>query len=327
MKSGTVVRSVLGMLWVATGLSPLAATAQAWPQKPVRWIVPFVPGGAVDVTTRTLAQPLGTRLGQQVIIDNRGGAGGNIGVELAAKAAPDGYTMVMATSGQIAINPHMYSKLPFDPFNDLVPVTLAAHALNVLCVHPSVPATSVKALIALAKSKPGELDYATGGVGASDHISAELFKSMAAVKMVHVPYKGGAPAMVDLLAGNVHLGFSTVATALGPIRAGRLRALGITSAKRYELLPDVPTIAEAGLPGYEAVSWYGTFVPANTPRDIVVRLNTEIGAIVQTPEIRRRLLESGILAVSGSPESFTAYVKTEWEKWGKVIRTAGIKAD
>ena len=306
---------------------PLGASAQTWPAKPVRLIVPFAPGGAVDVTARTIAQSLTARLGQQVLVDNRGGAGGNIGVEVAAKSPPDGYTLVMATSGQIAINPHMYSKLPFDPVKDLAPITPAGQAVNALCVHPSLPARSVKEFIALAKSQPGKLNFATGGIGASDHIATELFMSLTGVKMVHVPYKGGAPAMVDLLAGNVDVGFSTVATAMGPIKAGRLRPLGVTSGKRFELLPDVPTIAEAGVPGYESVSWYGLFAPAGTPPEIIRRLNAETVAVLQTEDVRRRLTESGVLPVSSTPESFASYVTTEIARWGKLIRANGIKAE
>src|SRR5688572_469746 len=324
MKTKTIAWAATAALIAAV---PLSAWPQAWPAKPVRLIVPFAPGGAVDVTARTISQSLTTRLGQQVIVDNRGGAGGNIGVEAAAKSQPDGYTLVMATSGQIAINPHMYSKLPFDPVKDLAPITPAGQAVNALCVHPSIPARSVKEFIALAKSQPGKLNFATGGIGASDHIATELFMSLTGVRMVHVPYKGGAPAMIDLLAGNVDVGFSTVATAIGPIRAGRLRALGVTSGKRFELLPDVPTIAEAGVPGYESVSWYGLFAPAGTPVEIIRKLNAETVAVLQTEDVRRRLTESGVLPVSSAPDAFAAYITTETARWGKLIRANGIKAE
>jgi tripartite-type tricarboxylate transporter receptor subunit TctC len=312
---------------LAGALAASATPAQTWPAKPVRMIVPFAPGGAVDVTGRTIAQALSARLGQQVVVENRGGAGGNIGVEAVAKSPPDGYTLVMATAGQISINPHMYSKLPFDPVKDLVPISQAGQAINALCVHPSLPARSVKEFIALAKAQPGKLNFATGGIGASDHIATELFMSMTGVKMVHVPYKGGAPAMIDLLGGNVDLGFSTVATAIGPIKAGRLRTLGVTSGRRFELLPDVPTIAEAGVPGYESVAWYGLFAPAGTPPDVVRRLNVETVAVLQMPDVRRRLTESGVLPTSSSPEAFTSYIATETARWGKLIRANGIKVD
>jgi tripartite-type tricarboxylate transporter receptor subunit TctC len=300
---------------------------QAWPAKPVRLIVPFAPGGGVDITARTVAPVLSSRLGQQIIVDNRGGAGGNIGAEAAARATPDGYTLLMASSAQMAINPHMYAKLPFDPVRDFVPITLMGQAVNAVCVHPSLPARSIKELIALAKSQPMKLTFASGGIGASDHIATELFMSMTGVRMVHVPYKGGAPAMVDLLGGNVDLGFSTVATAMGAIRAGRVRALGVTSAKRFELLPDVPTIAEAGVPGYEAVSWYGLFALAGTPAAIVTRANSEMVAILDMPDVRKRLMESGVIPVSSTPDAFAAYIRNDSARWGKLIRANAIKAE
>ena len=303
------------------------AYGQAWPVKPVRVIVPFAPGGAVDITARTVAPALGTRLGQQIVVENRGGAGGNIGVEAGAKSPPDGYTLILATSGQMAINPHMYAKLPFDPAKDFAAITQMGQAVNALCVHPSLPARSVKEFIALAKAQPGKLSFASGGIGASDHIATELFMSMAGVKMVHVPYKGGAPAMVDLLGGQVELGFSTVATAMGPIKAGRLRALGVTSAKRFELLPDVPAIAEQ-LPGYEAVSWYGLFAPAGTPAAVVSRLHTDVVSVLETPDVRRRLMESGVIPTSSaSPDAFAVYVRADNARWGKLIRANNIRAE
>jgi tripartite-type tricarboxylate transporter receptor subunit TctC len=304
-----------------------SAYSQTWPAKPLRMVVPFAPGGAVDVTGRVIAQSLSTRLGQQVVVENRGGAGGNIGVELVAKSPPDGYTIVMATAGQISINPHMYAKLPFDPIKDLMPISPAGMAINALCVHPSLPVTSVQGFIAFARARPNALNFATGGIGASDHMATELFMSMTGVKMNHIPYKGGAPAMVDLLGGNVDLGFSTVATAIGPIKAGRLRALGVTSARRFELLPDVPTIAEAGVPGYESVAWYGLFAPAGTSAEIIRKLNAETVAVLGTPEARKRLTDAGVLPTSSSPETFAAYVATETARWGKLIRANGIKAE
>ncbi len=303
------------------------AYSQTWPTKPLRMVVPFAPGGAVDVTGRVIAQALSTRLGQQVVVENRGGAGGNIGVELVARSPADGYTIVMATAGQISINPHMYARLPFDPVKDLAPISQAGMAINALCIHPSLPVRSVKEFIAFAKARPNKLNFASGGIGASDHMATELFMSMTGVKLVHVPYKGGGPAMVDLLGGNVDLGFSTVATAIGPVKAGRLRALGVTSAQRFELLPDVPTIAEAGVPGYESVAWYGLFAPAGTSTEIVKKLNTETVAVLQTPDARRRLTDAGVLPTSSSPESFAAYIATETARWGKLIRANGIKAE
>jgi tripartite-type tricarboxylate transporter receptor subunit TctC len=303
------------------------AHAQSWPSRPIRLIVPFAPGGAVDLSARTVAQAMAPRLGQPLVIENRGGAGGNLGVELVTKAAPDGYTLVMATSGQVAINPHMYARMSFDPLKDLAPITPVGQALNVLSVHPALPVKTVKDYIALAKTHPGKLTFASGGTGASDHIATELFMSMAGIRMTHIPYKGGAPAMLDLLAGNVDSGFSTVATAIGPIRTGRLRALGLTSAKRFELLPDVPTIAEAGLPGYESVSWYGLFAPAGTPAEVVNRVNADAVAALQGEDVRKRMVEFGVMPVSSSPAAFATYIAADHQRWGKVIRAAGIKAD
>ena len=325
MKSQFIFQLLLPAVLVATGGGE--AYSQAWPAKPVRMVVPFAPGGAVDVTGRIIAQGLAGRLGQQVLVENRGGAGGNIGVESVAKSPADGYTIVMATAGQISINPHMYAKLAFDPVKDLVAVSQAGQAINALCVHPSLPAKSVKEFIAFANARPNKLNFASGGIGASDHIATELFMSMTGVKLVHVPYKGGAPAMVDLIGGNVDLGFSTVATAIGPIKAGRLRALGVTAAQRFELLPDVPTIAEAGVPGYESVAWYGLFAPAGTPPEVIRRLNAETVAVLQVPDVRRRLTEAGVLPTSSSPEAFAGYVATETARWGKLIRANGIKAE
>jgi tripartite-type tricarboxylate transporter receptor subunit TctC len=221
----------------------------------------------------------------------------------------------------------MYARMSFDPLKDLAPITPVGHALNVLCVHPALPVKTVKEYIALARAHPGKLTFASGGTGASDHIATELFMSMAGIRMTHIPYKGGAPAMIDLLAGHVDSGFSTVATAIGPIRANRLRALGLTSAKRFELLPQVPTIAEAGLPGYESISWYGLFAPAGTPAEIVSRVNSEAVAALQGDDVRKRMVEFGVMPVSSTPAAFATYIAADHQRWGKVIRDAGIKAE
>ena len=303
------------------------AWCQAWPSKPIRMIVPFAAGGAVDITARVIGQSLSARFQQPVVVDNRGGAGGNIGVDAAAKSVPDGYTLVMATAAQIAINPHMYKKMPFDPIKDLVAIAPAGLSINTLCVHPSIPARSIKELVAMAKAKPNKLNFATGGIGASAHIATELFMSMTKTQMVHVPYKGGGPATIDLLAGNVDLSFSTVGTVIQHITSGRLRALGVTSLKRFELLPDVPTISEAGVPGYESVAFYGLFAPARTPAEIVNRLNAETVTILKNDDARSRLLESGVIPLEMSPQAFAAYVVSETAKWGKLIRDNGITAE
>jgi tripartite-type tricarboxylate transporter receptor subunit TctC len=306
---------------------PAPAWCQTWPVKPIRLIVPFASGGAVDITARIVAQPLSERLKQPIVIENRGGAGGNIGVNAAARSAPDGYTVVMATAGQIAINPHMQRTMPFDPLTDLVAIAPAGKSINVLNVHPSVPVQSIKDLVSLARAQPNKLNFATGGIGASAHIATELFMSMTGIKMVHVPYKGGAPATVALLAGEADLSFSTIGTVIHHIKAKRLRALGVTSLQAFELLPEVPAISAAGVPGYESVAFYGLFAPSSTPPEVVKKLNFEIVDILRNETVRRRLLESGVLPFSSSPEAFAAYVQSEHEKWGKLIRDNRITAE
>ncbi len=266
-------------------------------------------------------------MNQQVLVDNRGGAGGNIGVDLAAKSPPDGYTLVLGTIGPIAINVSLYKKLPFDPVKDLLPITQAANALNVLVVHPSLPAKTVKEVIAIAKARPGELSFGSSGPGATDHLAGELFKTLTGVNMVHVPYKGGAPAMLDLMAGQVQTVFSTVSTAIGAIKGGKVRAIAMTGDKRFELMPELPTIAEAGVPGFEVRNWYGVFVPAGTSREIVMRLNGELTKILQMPDVKAKLLESGIEALHGSPEQFAAYIQSETKRWAKVVKDSGARAE
>ena len=302
-------------------------SATAWPTKPIRWISPFAPGGGADITSRIIAQKLGPALGHQILVDNRGGAGGNIGVDIAAKSPPDGYTLVLGTIGPIAINVSLYKKLPFDPVKDLLPVTQAANALNVLVVHPSLPAKTVKDVIAIAKARPGELSFGSSGPGATDHLAGELFKTLTGVNMVHVPYKGGAPAMLDLMSGQVQTVFSTVSTAIGAIKGGRVRAIAMTGDKRFELMPELPTIAEAGVPGFEVRNWYGVFVPAGTSKDIVTRLNAELVKILQMPDVKSKLLESGIEALHSTPEQFAAYIQSETKRWAKVVKDSGARAE
>jgi tripartite-type tricarboxylate transporter receptor subunit TctC len=301
--------------------------AQSWPAKPVRFISPFAPGGGADITARVIAQKLTDSLGQQVLVDNRGGAGGMIGVDLGAKAPPDGYTVVLGTIGNIAIGPSLYAKMPYDPIKDLVPISLAADALNVLVVHPTLPARNVKELVALARARPGQLYFGSSGPGATDHLAGELFNLLAGTKMVHVPYKGGAPAMLDLMSGNIQLIFATVATSISQIKANKIRALGMAGSKRFVLLPDLPTIAEAGVPGFAVNNWYGVFAPAGTSKDIVVRLNSDIVKILQMPDAKQKLLESGIEATPSTPEQFAAYIQSETKKWAKVVRDANVKVE
>ena len=305
----------------------LAAQSAAWPAKPIRWISPFAPGGGADITSRIIAQKLGPALNQQVLVDNRGGAGGNIGVDIAAKAPPDGYTLVLGTIGPIAINVSLYKKLPFDPMKDLLPITQAANALNVLVVHPSLPAKTVKDVIAIAKARPGELSFGSSGPGATDHLAGELFKTLTGVNMVHVPYKGGAPAMLDLMAGQVQTVFSTVSTAIGAIKGGKVRAIAMTGDKRFELMPELPTIAQAGVPGFEVRNWYGVFAPAGTSKEIVTRLNSELVKVLQMPDVKSKLLESGIEALHSTPEQFATYIQSETRRWAKVVKDSGARAE
>ena len=308
-------------------LAAAAAQAQSWPAKSLRFIVPFPPGGGTDTLARATAVRLGEGLAQQVIIDNRAGAGGMIGVELAAKAPPDGYTLVVATVGQMAINPSLYKKMPFDPAKDLAPVTLAGDIFNVLVVHPALPARDVKALIALARARSGDLNYGSSGIGAADHLAAELFQVMTKTKMVHVAYKGGPLAMVDLMSGNLQLMFSTVPTAIGLIQGGRVRPLAITNSRRFPALPELPTIAEAGIPGFAVNNWCGIFVPAGAPAAVVTRLNGEFARVLALPDVKKRLLDSGIGASSNQPGEFASYIRAETAKWAAVIKEANVKLD
>ena len=308
-------------------LAAASAQSQTWPSKPIRFIVPFPPGGGTDVLARTVSPKLGEGLGQQVVIDNRSGAGGMIGVELGAKSAPDGYTLVIATVGQISINPNLYAKMPFDPVKDLAPIILAGNIFNVLIVHPALPAQSVKALIALARARPGELNYGSSGTGAADHLSAELFQVMTKTKMVHVPYKGGPLAIVDLISGNLQLMFSTVPTAVGLIKGGKVRAMAITNSNRFPLMPELPTVAEAGIPGFAVNNWTGVFVPAATPADIIARLNAEFVKVLAMPDVKKRLLGNGIDAMSNTPQQFATYIRVETAKWASVIKDANVKVE
>ena len=304
-----------------------AAAAQTWPSKPIRFVSPFAPGGGADITARALGAKLSSGLGQQVLIDNRGGAGGMVGVEIAAKSPPDGYTIVIGTIGNIAINPSLYAKMAYDPIRDLAPISRVANALNVLVVHPSLPVKDVKSFIAFVKARPGQLNYGSSGPGAADHLAGELFDTMTGAKMIHVPYKGGAPAMLDLVGGQVQVVFSTVSTAVGSIQAGKIRALGMTGNQRFERMPDIPTISEAGLKGFEVNNWYGLFAPAGTSKDIIGRLNAESVKALAMSDVKSHLLDAGIIAVSSTPEAFAAYIQSETRKWAKVIREANIKVE
>ena len=304
-----------------------ATRAADYPTKPIRMMVGFAPGGGTDTTARIIAQPLSEALAQQIIVDNRAGAAGNIAADIASKSPADGYTILMGTIAALAINPSLYKSLPFDPIKDFEPVTLAVSSTNVLSVHPSVSAKNVRELIALAKSQPGKLTYGSSGVGGAGHLAGVLFDQLAGTTMVHVPYKGGAPAMIALISGEVQLVFATAETAVPQIKSGKIRALGVTMAKRTALLPDLPTIAEAGLPGYEANNWYGILLPAKTPRAVVERLHREIVKVLNTPAIKEQLFRQGLDASPSTPQEFGAYIKSEIAKWAKVVKASGAKAE
>jgi tripartite-type tricarboxylate transporter receptor subunit TctC len=304
-----------------------AAHAQTWPTKPVRMIIPFPPGGTTDILARVAAQKLSEAFGQQVVPDNRAGAAGNIGTELVAKAPPDGYTLVTAPGSTLTIHPSLYAKLGFDPLRDFAPVTILAAVPNLLVVHPSLPARNVKELIALAKAKPGQLNYASTGAGQSTHLSMELFKTMAGVKITHVPYKGSAPAVTDLLGGHVSLMFDNMPSALPHVKAGKLRGLAVSSVKRSPSAPDIPTVAESALPGFEVSVWFAVLAPAATPKPIVERLNQVLVKALQAPDVRERLASQGAEPIGNTPEQFTQQMKRDLAKWAKVVKDADIRLD
>jgi tripartite-type tricarboxylate transporter receptor subunit TctC len=304
-----------------------AAFAQAYPSKPIRLIVPFAAGGGNDAVARLVGKRLADSLGQPVLVDNRPGAGGVVGAELAAKSAPDGYTLFLGGVGSHAINPNLHRKLPYDPVRDFAPVELLAQAPLVLVVHPSVPARDIAEFIAYARANPGRLNFASNGNGSSSQLAAVMFDAMAGVDMVHVPYKGLSPALADLLSGQVQLMFSSVVAILPHIKAGKLRGLATTGAKRLASLPELPTIAESGLPGYEASSWYGILAPAGTPRAVVDRLNAELTKALDQPEVRASLIAEGAEPAGGSPEVFAQHIRSEMERLGKLIRDANIRLE
>jgi tripartite-type tricarboxylate transporter receptor subunit TctC len=308
-------------------LSSPAAMAQAFPNKPLRLICPFPPGGAVDIASRAIAQELSKNLGQPVTVENRPGAGGNIGGAEAARANPDGYTIFMTTSGIQAINPVLYAKMPFDPSKDLVPVSALVSLNNVLVLHPSIKASSVPEVIAMAKSQPGTMNYASSGSGTSIHMSGEMFKSLTGVNITHIPYKGSAPAMTDLLGGQVMMMFDNIPSAIPHIKSGKLKALATTGAKRDPLLPELPTLAEAGVSGYESGVWFGLAVPANTPRDVVMKLNAEAIKGTRSPEFVKRMTELGYNIMGTSPEVMSDMSRAEVQRWGPIVRASGAKAD
>jgi len=320
--------SLLAAMAVAAVAHPaLAADAAAFPSKPVRLIVPFTPGGSTDILARAIGQKLSESWRQPVVIENRPGAGGAIGMELAAKAPADGTTMVMGHIGTLAANPALYRSLSYDPVRDFAPVTLVAMVPNVLVVGPAVPSRSVAEFVALAKSKPGKLDYGSGGNGSAAHLAMEYFKLKAGVDLQHVPYKGTAPALTDLLGGQIAVILTGLPPVLQHVKSGKLRILGVASRERLAAFPEIPTIAESGVPGFEATQWYGLLVPAATPKDIVAKIQRDTAAALRDPAVNERLASEGAEPVGNTPEQFGTFIRSEIELWGKVIRATGMKAE
>lgn len=320
--------SLMAVIAAALGCAaPLAGAQDGYPTRPIRFIAANSPGGGLDITARAIAPKLTAALGQQVIVDNRAGAAGSVAAELVAKSQPDGYTIMVGSIGGLAVNTHLYKNLGYNPLRDHAAITWATSGSNVLVVHPSVQARTVKELIALAKAQPGKLTYGSSGAGNAGHLAGELFNGMAAVNMVHVPYKGGAPAMLDLLAGRIQLIFSSAPTAVPQVKNGKIRALAVTTAKRSVVLPELPTVAEAGVPGFEADNWYGVVTVAKTPPAIIKRLNAELVKALHMPDVKQLLLNQGLEVRTSTPQEFAAYIKSEYEKWAKVIKAAGIVAN
>ncbi len=318
-----IARALLSCLMAVAG----TAAAQVYPAKPIRIIVPFAPGGATDVLARTMGQKMTEAWGQQVVIDNRTGAGGNIGADAVAKAVPDGYTLLMGAIGTNAVNAFVYPKMPYDTEKDFAPITQVARVPMLLIVHPSVPVKTVKDLIALARARPNELNYASGGIGASQHLAGELFKNMTGVKMVHVAYKGASASVNDMIAGQTQLTFGDMVAFFPHAKARRVRPVAVTTAHRSAAVPELPTIAESGVPGYEATAWYGMFAPAGTPPDIIGKLNAEAVRILRTPDVAERVANLGAEPVASSPAEYAAFLKAEMTRWSKVVRAAGISAE
>jgi len=317
----TLLTCMMTLACAANGL------AQTYPAKPIRFYTPYPPGGTTDIMARLIGAKLYESWGQPVIVDAKPGAGGNIGTDFVAKSPADGYTILMGASGPLAINVSLFSKLPYDPVKDLAPVILTASVPLILVTHPSLPAKNVKEFIALMKARPGEFNYASAGPGSPQHLTAEMFKFMAKVDMAHIPYKGSGPAIVDLVGGQIPFAFESMIPVLPHVKAGKLRALAVTSAKRSPVLPEIPTVAESGVPGFDSIAWYGVVAPAGTPRDIIAKLNTEMARILNLPDIKQRLIEMGSPPVAGTPDQLGGLIKSEIVKWGKVVKQAHVSLD
>jgi len=322
-----LTRRSLLLMSVAAAVLPRSVMAQAWPNHPLRFVVPAAPGaGILDIMTRLIAQHLGSRLGQQVVVDNKPGAGNNLGAEIVAKAPADGHTLLMSNTS-LTVSPYLYARLGYDPMTDLVPVSQVNSAPLMLVLHPSVKASSVTELIALAKANPGKLNYGSGGVGSTPYLATELFKSMTGIDVVHVPYKGGAPALADLVAGQIAFMIENVPGTMPFVRDGKLKALAITSQKRSPLAPELPTMAEAGVPGYEMIGWNGVFVAKGTAPDIVDRLSRELATVIALPDVNAQMQKLGAEPVGSTPPEFAAFFKAEAARWGSIIKERGIKPE
>jgi len=314
------------LVFVALGLLAGAASAQSYPSKPVRVVIPWPPGGSNDVVGRIVTQKVGENLGQQFIVDNRAGAAGSIGADVVAKAPPDGYTLMVHSTSHVG-NAHLYKKLPYDTLKDFTGVALLAAQPGALTIHPSLPVKTVKEFIALAKARPGTINYSSSGNGSAPHLSMELLVAMTGIKIVHVPYKGGAPQVTALVSGETQASLATVSTVLVHVQSGRLRALGVSSAKRSATMPDVPTIAEAGVPGYEMSPWIGVFVPTGTSKELIAKLNSEINRALKAPDVSNLLSSNALDALGGTPEEFDVRIKADYEKYAKLIKLTGAKVD
>jgi tripartite-type tricarboxylate transporter receptor subunit TctC len=321
------MKTHLAICCLAAVAAAPAATAQSYPAKPVRIVVHFPPGGPTDLVARLVGQRMSEAWGQQVIVDNRPGAGGVIGVELVVRSQPDGHTLLFATGGSMSITPALGKKLPYDVFSDVTPVSLLVINPQLLVLHPSVPANSVAELIRLAKARPGQLNYASVGPGSPQHLGMELLKSLTGTDMVHIPYKGTAPAVTDLLAGQVSFMFNSMPSVLPHVRVGRLKALAVSTGRRSPAVPDIPTVAEAGVPGFHYATWYGLFAPAATPKDVIAKVNAEVNRILQDKEIARRLISEGAEPAPGTPEDLGKYMRAEYEQWKKTIAAANLKIE
>ncbi|MBC7780408.1 MAG: tripartite tricarboxylate transporter substrate binding protein [Proteobacteria bacterium] len=322
-----IAPALLARLGFAALVAVGGASAQTYPSKPVRLISPYPPGGANDILARILGQKLGETMGQTFLIENRAGAAGNLGAELVAKASPDGYTLLMGQASNLTINVSLMTRMPFDPVRDFAPVTLVATTPNMLVVHPSLPVRTVRDLVVLAKSKPGALNYASSGSGTAGHLAGELFKRVAGVDMVHIPYKGAAPALTDVVAGHAHLYFTSPISAQPFVKGGRLRRVAVTSLKRSSSMPDIPTVAEAGFADFDVVSWWGILTPAGASKELIARLHAEIIKALALPEIRAKFAEQGADPASSTPEQFAAYIQSEIAKWGRLIKELGVKPE